>query len=332
MTMRALPQVIWSDPNPTANQSHRPIEWPDGRERGFMASELARRRSARLASPRAAALAAAAAGNDAGQEARGRDHGRADHEHRREHRRRPRRRSRASSRRARTRTRSSRSRASAELLSRADVVFVNGLELEEPTVELAEANSRTARRSSSSATQCIAEKDWIYDFSFPKADGKPNPHLWTDPTYARCYAQVVRDDARRSATRQRRLLRGELRERSRRWSTQLDGAMRDVVRHDPEAQAADLPRRVRLLRDGLRLEGHRRDPGLRLRGPDAAGGRRPDRPGRGREGAGDLRLRGVPEPGARADRRARRASATSTCCATTTCPASRATPSTRGSG
>ena len=65
---------------------------------------------------------------------------------------------------------------------------------------------------------------------------------------------------------------------------------------------------------------HRRDPGVGLRGPDAARGGRADRAGRGRGRAGDLRLRGVPEPGARADRPTRPASSTSTSCATTTCP------------
>jgi ABC-type Zn uptake system ZnuABC Zn-binding protein ZnuA len=36
----------------------------------------------------------------------------------------------------------------------------------------------------------------VYDFSFPRAEGKPNPHLWTDPTYAIKYAAVVRDTLR----------------------------------------------------------------------------------------------------------------------------------------
>ena len=40
----------------------------------------------------------------------------------------------------------------------------------------------------------IPESEYIYDFSFPKAEGKPNPHLWTDPTLARRYAEIVKDD------------------------------------------------------------------------------------------------------------------------------------------
>jgi len=40
----------------------------------------------------------------------------------------------------------------------------------------------------------ISEDEYLYDFSFPEADGKPNPHLWTDPTLVARYAEVVRDD------------------------------------------------------------------------------------------------------------------------------------------
>jgi ABC-type Zn uptake system ZnuABC Zn-binding protein ZnuA len=39
----------------------------------------------------------------------------------------------------------------------------------------------------------LPEDQYIYDFSFPKEDGKPNPHLWTDPTFAIRYAEVIRD-------------------------------------------------------------------------------------------------------------------------------------------
>ena len=39
----------------------------------------------------------------------------------------------------------------------------------------------------------LPEEDYIYDFSFPEEDGKPNPHLWTDPLYAIKYAEVIAD-------------------------------------------------------------------------------------------------------------------------------------------
>ena len=42
-------------------------------------------------------------------------------------------------------------------------------------------------------TVALPEEDYIFDFSFPEEDGKPNPHLWTDPTYAIVYADIVRE-------------------------------------------------------------------------------------------------------------------------------------------
>ena len=75
----------------------------------------------------------------------------------------------------------------------ADVVFVNGLQLEEPTLDLAEENAPEDARIVSLGDEVLPESDYLYDFSFPEQDGKPNPHLWTDPTYAIAYAGVVRD-------------------------------------------------------------------------------------------------------------------------------------------
>lgn len=81
----------------------------------------------------------------------------------------------------------------AKLLERADVVLVNGLQLEEPTFELAEANKKDGAEIIKIGEQVLPESEYIYDFSFPKEDGKPNPHLWTDPTYAIRYAGVIKD-------------------------------------------------------------------------------------------------------------------------------------------
>ncbi len=76
----------------------------------------------------------------------------------------------------------------AEVLSTADLVFVNGLKLEDPTAELAEQNAKKGSRVVALGTLSLPESDYLYDFSFPKEDGKPNPHLWTDPLYAIKYA------------------------------------------------------------------------------------------------------------------------------------------------
>ena len=76
----------------------------------------------------------------------------------------------------------------------ADIVFVNGLQLEEPTFELAQANAPKDADLVKIGEEVLPESDYIYDFSFPKKDGKPNPHLWTDPLFAIKYADVIRDN------------------------------------------------------------------------------------------------------------------------------------------
>ncbi|MFC3689197.1 metal ABC transporter substrate-binding protein [Aquipuribacter hungaricus] len=83
--------------------------------------------------------------------------------------------------------------SAAAVLSDADVVFINGLQLEEPTKDLAEANMKDDAVLVEIGTEVLPEEEYIYDFSFPEEDGKPNPHLWTDPTWAIRYAEVIRD-------------------------------------------------------------------------------------------------------------------------------------------
>ena len=82
----------------------------------------------------------------------------------------------------------------AALLSTADLVLVNGLKLEDPTRDLAEANMKADASIVEIGSTVLPESDYIYDFSFPEEDGKPNPHLWTDPLYAIKYAAVIRDE------------------------------------------------------------------------------------------------------------------------------------------
>ena len=79
----------------------------------------------------------------------------------------------------------------AQLLSTADLVFVNGLKLEDPTAELANTNKKKGSEVVALGTMSLPESDYIYDFSFPKKEGKPNPHLWTDPLFAIKYADEV---------------------------------------------------------------------------------------------------------------------------------------------
>jgi ABC-type Zn uptake system ZnuABC Zn-binding protein ZnuA len=79
----------------------------------------------------------------------------------------------------------------AAVLSKADVVFVNGLKLEDPTLELAEEHADDGSQIVELGTLTITPDQYLYDFSFPEDGGKPNPHLWTNPPMARCYAEIA---------------------------------------------------------------------------------------------------------------------------------------------
>jgi ABC-type Zn uptake system ZnuABC Zn-binding protein ZnuA len=83
--------------------------------------------------------------------------------------------------------------SAATLLARADIVFANGLILEEPTKDLAESNQPDGSVLCELGTAILPVDQYIYDFSFPKEGGKPNPHLWTDPTLAQQYTELARD-------------------------------------------------------------------------------------------------------------------------------------------
>ncbi|MDQ3855948.1 MAG: metal ABC transporter substrate-binding protein [Chloroflexota bacterium] len=86
----------------------------------------------------------------------------------------------------------------ARKLAQADVIFVNGLHLEEPMLKLAEANKRATAEIVQLGERTITPNEYVYDFSFPRAQGSPNPHLWMNPLYALRYAQIVRDTLVRS--------------------------------------------------------------------------------------------------------------------------------------
>ncbi len=87
--------------------------------------------------------------------------------------------------------------SAAMVLSTADLVFVNGLKLEDPTKELAQQNLKDGAEIVELGDRTITPDQYIFDFSFPREGGKPNPHLWTNPPYAKDYARIVRDTVAR---------------------------------------------------------------------------------------------------------------------------------------
>ena len=82
--------------------------------------------------------------------------------------------------------------SAAATLEQADIIFVNGLSLEDPTKELADANAKNAVICEL-GTATLSKSAWLYDFSFPKEAGKPNPHLWTNPPMVLAYITLIRD-------------------------------------------------------------------------------------------------------------------------------------------
>ncbi len=83
--------------------------------------------------------------------------------------------------------------SAARALAAADVTFINGLKLEDPTKDLAQSNLKKGAEVVELGTRSLPPDQYLFDFSFPREAGKPNPHLWTDPPYAEDYARIVRD-------------------------------------------------------------------------------------------------------------------------------------------
>lgn len=81
----------------------------------------------------------------------------------------------------------------ARVLAAADIIFANGLKLEEPTLKLAEANMKTGAQLIKLGELTISADQYVYDFSFPKDAGSPNPHLWPNPFFALRFAEIVKD-------------------------------------------------------------------------------------------------------------------------------------------
>ena len=80
-------------------------------------------------------------------------------------------------------------------LNKADLVIIDGLHLEdnvEKTVnETLKKNPQI--RLLKLGDNTINSTQWVFDFSFPKEKGLPNPHLWLNVAYAMKFANITRD-------------------------------------------------------------------------------------------------------------------------------------------
>lgn len=81
----------------------------------------------------------------------------------------------------------------ARQLANADLIFINGLKLEEPTLRLAEANAKADAEIVLLGDLTITPDEYVFDFSFPEEEGNPNPHLWPNPFLTLKYAEIIRD-------------------------------------------------------------------------------------------------------------------------------------------
>ena len=79
----------------------------------------------------------------------------------------------------------------AKLMAGADLIIINGLFLEEPTLALAESNKKDDVVILALGDRSVTPDEWQFDFTFPESAGHPNPHLWPDPNLGLRYAELV---------------------------------------------------------------------------------------------------------------------------------------------
>ena len=80
-------------------------------------------------------------------------------------------------------------------INNADLIIIDGLNLETEVEKI--ANNAIAKNSKihllKLGDNTVDKADWIFDFSFPKEKGDPNPHLWLNVDYAIKFANLTRD-------------------------------------------------------------------------------------------------------------------------------------------
>lgn len=82
----------------------------------------------------------------------------------------------------------------AKTMAEADLIVLNGLFLEQPSLDMAESNKRSDTRILLLGDNTLTREEWKFDFSFPESEGNPNPHLWPDPYLALRYAELVKEE------------------------------------------------------------------------------------------------------------------------------------------
>jgi ABC-type Zn uptake system ZnuABC Zn-binding protein ZnuA len=77
----------------------------------------------------------------------------------------------------------------------ADLVIIDGLNLEGSMEKVANEirNKNHLLQLLKLGDNTVTQDQWIFDFSFPKEKGDPNPHLWLNVVYAMKFANLTRD-------------------------------------------------------------------------------------------------------------------------------------------
>lgn len=80
-------------------------------------------------------------------------------------------------------------------LSNADLVIINGLFLEDNVEKVVNESLKNKPDIEllKLADNTINSTGWIFDFSFPKEQGHPNPHLWLNPVNVMKFANLTKD-------------------------------------------------------------------------------------------------------------------------------------------
>lgn len=120
-----------------------------------------------------------------------------------------------------------------KILSEADLLILNGLDLEIPTLKLARANLKQGAALLLLGNNTITKKEYIYDFSFPENHGHPNPHLWLNPQHAIRYATLIRDELARLDARNKPAYERNASAFLKRLEA-LDGAIQEGVKTIPQ--------------------------------------------------------------------------------------------------
>jgi ABC-type Zn uptake system ZnuABC Zn-binding protein ZnuA len=77
----------------------------------------------------------------------------------------------------------------------ANLIIIDGLNLEGgmEKVAIETKNKNPNLQLLKLGDNTISKDRWVYDFSFPKEKGDPNPHLWLNVAYAMKFANLTRD-------------------------------------------------------------------------------------------------------------------------------------------